>query len=341
MFRDNLKHIIGGHNLTQDQMAEMISEIFSGEITDAQIGAMMASLATKGETVDEIAGAARVLRSKALSVRAPVRVPMRGKLTIRLAGSARLTGTVKDGKTANRMIGWARKYGMQSTIHTGGPSIPGGPSLPVGSPRAPGAPNAPGGGGELENPFRRIFLEDGSLNEPYVRSRLEHLEGLIRDTAFVDQMEIILDQLRERLDSLNRDLESGKSKLMEMVAEEARTKNTHQNAANNRENLKRRLQRTDDLFGPFRASPTVDSGSFRDRDGRLPVVERAHRLCLNDVADTVEPEQVDSEGLGRRRVDIAEALDAVENGDERRAGGLSQGHQARGHESHHQDGRHR
>ena len=32
--------------------------------------------------------------------------------------------------------------------------------------------------------------------------------------------------LRERLDSLNRDLESGKSKLMEMVAEEARTKNT-------------------------------------------------------------------------------------------------------------------
>jgi len=34
-------------------------------------------------------------------------------------------GTVKDGKTANQMIGWARKYGMQSTIHTGGPSIPG------------------------------------------------------------------------------------------------------------------------------------------------------------------------------------------------------------------------
>ncbi|MFD1342558.1 amidohydrolase family protein [Litorisediminicola beolgyonensis] len=34
-------------------------------------------------------------------------------------------GTVKDGKTANQMVGWARKYGMQSTIHTGGPSIPG------------------------------------------------------------------------------------------------------------------------------------------------------------------------------------------------------------------------
>ncbi|WP_299842671.1 amidohydrolase family protein [uncultured Paracoccus sp.] len=34
-------------------------------------------------------------------------------------------GSVKDGKTANQMVSWARKYGIQSTIHTGGPSIPG------------------------------------------------------------------------------------------------------------------------------------------------------------------------------------------------------------------------
>ena len=34
-------------------------------------------------------------------------------------------GTVKDGKTAQQMVSWARKYGIQSTIHTGGPSIPG------------------------------------------------------------------------------------------------------------------------------------------------------------------------------------------------------------------------
>lgn len=43
---------------------------------------------------------------------------------VRLIGEVGL-GTVKDGKTANEMVGWARKYGMQSTIHTGGPSIPG------------------------------------------------------------------------------------------------------------------------------------------------------------------------------------------------------------------------
>src|SRR6201981_755068 len=33
--------------------------------------------------------------------------------------------SVKDGTTGRRMVSWARKYGIQSTIHTGGPSIPG------------------------------------------------------------------------------------------------------------------------------------------------------------------------------------------------------------------------
>ncbi len=43
---------------------------------------------------------------------------------VKLLGEVGL-GTVKDGKTAREMVGWARKYGIQSTIHTGGPSIPG------------------------------------------------------------------------------------------------------------------------------------------------------------------------------------------------------------------------
>lgn len=43
---------------------------------------------------------------------------------VKLLGEVGL-GTVKDGKTAHEMVGWARKYGIQSTIHTGGPSIPG------------------------------------------------------------------------------------------------------------------------------------------------------------------------------------------------------------------------
>lgn len=43
---------------------------------------------------------------------------------VKLLGEVGLGG-VKDGPTARRMVGWARQYGIQSTIHTGGPSIPG------------------------------------------------------------------------------------------------------------------------------------------------------------------------------------------------------------------------
>ena len=43
---------------------------------------------------------------------------------VKLLGEVGL-GSVKDGDTARKMVGWARKHGIQSTIHTGGPSIPG------------------------------------------------------------------------------------------------------------------------------------------------------------------------------------------------------------------------
>jgi enamidase len=43
---------------------------------------------------------------------------------VKLLGEVGL-GSVKAGETAAQMVKWARKYGMQSTIHTGGPSIPG------------------------------------------------------------------------------------------------------------------------------------------------------------------------------------------------------------------------
>lgn len=69
-FTKNLNTIINGQNLDQDQMASMLTDIFSGEIKDAQIGAFMAALATKGETFEELAGAARAMRKKAIRIQA-------------------------------------------------------------------------------------------------------------------------------------------------------------------------------------------------------------------------------------------------------------------------------
>ena len=68
MFRDNLRKITQRQNLTEEQMAAMIGEIFSGTLSDALIGAFMAALATKGETFEELAGAARAMRRKAARI---------------------------------------------------------------------------------------------------------------------------------------------------------------------------------------------------------------------------------------------------------------------------------
>lgn len=64
-FRDNLAKIIQKNNLTELEMAEMVTDIFSGDITDAQVGAFMGALSTKGETFEELAGAAQAMRRKA------------------------------------------------------------------------------------------------------------------------------------------------------------------------------------------------------------------------------------------------------------------------------------
>jgi anthranilate phosphoribosyltransferase len=65
MFRTYLNKIVQGTDLTDEEMSQMLSEIFSGNITDAQIGAFMAALATKGETFQELSGAAQAMRRKA------------------------------------------------------------------------------------------------------------------------------------------------------------------------------------------------------------------------------------------------------------------------------------
>ncbi len=68
MFRENLSKIVQGNNLSETEMSFMINEILSGNMTDAQIGAFMAALATKGETFEELAGAATAMRRKALRI---------------------------------------------------------------------------------------------------------------------------------------------------------------------------------------------------------------------------------------------------------------------------------
>lgn len=72
MFTEYLRKIVQRIDLTESEMSEVMSEIFSGSVTEAQIGALMAALATKGETFKELAGAAKAMRRKAKRIQTTV-----------------------------------------------------------------------------------------------------------------------------------------------------------------------------------------------------------------------------------------------------------------------------
>ncbi len=63
-----IKALMQGENLSQDQMQGAMSAIMGGEATPSQISAFLVALAIKGETVDEIVGAATIMRSLAAPV---------------------------------------------------------------------------------------------------------------------------------------------------------------------------------------------------------------------------------------------------------------------------------
>ncbi len=66
-----LAKVADGHSLNQDEAEEAFGIIMSGDATAAQIGAFLMALRVRGETVDEITGAVRIMRAKALAVEAP------------------------------------------------------------------------------------------------------------------------------------------------------------------------------------------------------------------------------------------------------------------------------
>jgi anthranilate phosphoribosyltransferase len=60
--------VIDGENLAKSEMNAVMRLIMTGEATDAQIGGFLIGLRLKGETVDEIVGAAEVMRELAVQV---------------------------------------------------------------------------------------------------------------------------------------------------------------------------------------------------------------------------------------------------------------------------------
>lgn len=68
MIKEAISLLVSGQSLTMEQTAEVMEEITSGEVTPAQFSAFVTALRIKGETADEIAGLASVMRAKAIRV---------------------------------------------------------------------------------------------------------------------------------------------------------------------------------------------------------------------------------------------------------------------------------
>jgi anthranilate phosphoribosyltransferase len=85
---DQMKPLIAAvaeRSLTAAEAEQAFGLLFDGEATDAQIGAMLMAMRVRGETVEEIAAAAKVMRGKCVAVTAP-------------EGAMDIVGTGGDGK---------------------------------------------------------------------------------------------------------------------------------------------------------------------------------------------------------------------------------------------------
>lgn len=71
MIKEAINLLVGNISLSEAEMAECMMEIMEGKVTDSQIGSFLTALRIKGETVEEITGAARIMRGKAAKINAP------------------------------------------------------------------------------------------------------------------------------------------------------------------------------------------------------------------------------------------------------------------------------
>lgn len=64
--QDILRKVVEGHDLPEEEMVSIMTQIMEGKVDRSLLGAFLTALRMKGETVAEISGAARVMREKAV-----------------------------------------------------------------------------------------------------------------------------------------------------------------------------------------------------------------------------------------------------------------------------------
>ncbi|MCX6684278.1 MAG: anthranilate phosphoribosyltransferase, partial [Methanoregula sp.] len=81
-FKETLTKLAGRQDLNPAEAAGVMKIIMEGKASQAQIGAFLLALHMKGETADEIAACARVMRDHAITVR-----PVTGRMLVDTCGT--------------------------------------------------------------------------------------------------------------------------------------------------------------------------------------------------------------------------------------------------------------
>ena len=68
MIADALANLIESKDISFKDSSEVMTEIMEGEATSAQVGGFLTALRMKGETAEEVAGMATVMKSKSLKL---------------------------------------------------------------------------------------------------------------------------------------------------------------------------------------------------------------------------------------------------------------------------------
>ena len=101
-FKELLNRLVEGAELSFEESRELFSRIMEGALTDVQIAGVLVALRCKGETVEEISGAASVMREKARKV--PLSQELRERLVDTCGTGGDLKGTFNISTTTALVV---------------------------------------------------------------------------------------------------------------------------------------------------------------------------------------------------------------------------------------------
>jgi anthranilate phosphoribosyltransferase len=138
VLKETLARLMEGRNLSLEEARALFSALFAGEATPAQLGAFLVALRMKGETADEIAGAAEVLRQRAVQIRVPDGLPLLdtcgtggdGAHTFNISTAVALVAAgagARVAKHGNRSV--SSQCGSADVLQAAGVRVDGGPAV--------------------------------------------------------------------------------------------------------------------------------------------------------------------------------------------------------------------